>query len=143
MINMDEIVEAEIKEYKKKYGEDWQAYYFNNFGFNLPDDDCEHGGYYRETFAKSGWLDMTIAKRDPANKLGYSYLYRNQTARDFFKTVDQTLEEQGISLKEIKRLQHLKNREGSEHWKKLSELVLPAYIKLRELGYQRYPDLVK
>jgi len=77
-----------------------------------------------------------------------SELWKQQTFRQFFETIDHVLDELKIPIEEIKRLQDLikgsrNDNDGRDPLDKLNELILPAYIRLREMGYNRYPDLVR
>ena len=87
-----------------------------------------------------GWLDKKhseIHKEIAGNRI-HSDLRKSQTPREFFKTIDDVITDSGIDINEIKRLQNLNkiDNQGS-HYKKLYDLVLPVYIKLREIGYER------
>jgi hypothetical protein len=89
-----------------------------------------------------GALDMTPEERYSGHIEGGSDLWKRQTYRQFFDTIDQALLDSGIPIDEVKRLMPLARRGSVEDVKKLNELTLPAYVKLRETGYHREPDLV-
>lgn len=136
-----QIVGQEIKEYQKKFGEDWHMKFFNNFSLNLPDDDCENGGFYRGAIKEIGRWDKKPEEYYKQKDLeGHSKLYKNQTKREFFETIDRAIIEQGISIDEIKRLQRLKN-ENPGYLKSLYKVTLPVFVRLRQKGYKR-KDLV-
>ena len=127
MSSMQEIVEKEIAEMKQRYSEHWWPNYFSNFEHRLP------GGFWRMVFEKS--YDNLIG--DDPGFMEYSSLLRSQTPRLFFDTIDRLLEEEGISKETVMNLK-FHNRD----LKRLYELTLPVFIKLREMGYLHYPDLI-
>ena len=146
---MQQIVEKEIEVYRQEYGDEKALnQYLGNFYSNLPTDDAKNMSYNRNVAAFLGVLDKTREGYDAQGSKDGSELWRKQTFRQFFKTIDTVLEEVGISIEEIKRLQDLikglrKDNDGRDPLDKLNELVLPAYVKLMERGYNRYPDLVR
>ena len=160
---MEQIVAEEIEQSKRQYGERTGfRYYFNNFYLSLPSDDFNHGGPNRDTAIELRIFDIphevyikNLSEGD--NRLAqrllkmHSPLYLQQTPKQFFETIDKVLAEKGIPLEEVKMLQHevfvIKSKDGliaePRTDKEVIELfnrVLPAYIKLREMGYT-YRDL--
>jgi len=79
--------------------------------------------------------------RLPKDKLGekigetrgekVSELMKNQSYEEFFEIVKKTVEECGLSLEKAKELGRSKG----------TVYLLPAFLKLMEKGYKRYPDL--
>ena len=146
---MQQIVEMEIEVYRQKYGDEKALnQYLGNFNRNLPPDNPENISSHRNVAAFLGVLDKTREGYDAQGSKDGSELWRKQTFRRFFKTIDSVLDELKIPIEEIKRLQDLikgirKDNDGRDPLDKLNELVLPAYVKLMEMGYNRYPDLVR
>ncbi len=124
------VIEEEMKRYSSR------SEYLNNFFLNLPDARCKHGGYYQDLAVVLGCMDLnqieTGADPEEEKQRGASELYLNQKRRDFFTTIDQVLVESGIAIDEVQRLQ---KEGGKDKIKELHELVFPAYIRLREMGY--------
>lgn len=86
----------------------------------------------------------------------FSQLRRRQTWREFYATIDRVLQEQGIyeQVRELNQREpepdqqqqqsyQLNQRPLSQenHYERICTLIYPAYIRLRELGYNCYPDL--
>jgi len=106
-----EIIEKEIEERKQKWGEDWWSKYFNNFAANLP----------------FGW------RRD------YKHLTKEEKIQ--YKRIDEVVEQSGIDMEKLKKLQEAINAHkpnGTEILKEIYQLAFPAYIKLREAGFSHY-----
>jgi len=138
MVSIRGSIEQETEDSKQRYGTDWSYMYFNNWINALPD------GLRREAADFLGILDIPFGEEYPG-ETEYSELFRNQTMREFFEIVDTVLEEEGISIEEVKRLQRLRNEwdgAGDPILIHLNGLTLPTFIRLREMGYKRYPDLV-
>lgn len=95
--------------------------YFGNFNLILP------GGCLRAEGGNKKWAQI-VATEKP--KVG-SDLIKTQTYGEFYQTIDSVLEEEGISIEEVKRLNTKPSRE-------LFELTSPAYVRLREIGYSEY-----
>lgn len=138
MPDVMKIIDEEMRKYSSK------AAYLNNFYMNLPDNTYEHGGYYRDLAVEVRNMDKSQledgADLDEEVKLGHSELFLNQKMRDFFDTVDKVLVEEGISIDEVKKLQKLGRKDFSKI-KELYELVFPAYVRLRDMGYT-HADLI-
>lgn len=97
--------------------------YFNNFFMYLP------GQTYRHSYENYGIMEN---KPDPSNRGQKSPLRMTQTWSEFFRTIDDMLETNGISLEELE--EQLKSRANDE---KVAELIIPTYVDLRLLGYNR------
>ncbi|MBS3119031.1 hypothetical protein J4417_05155 [Candidatus Woesearchaeota archaeon] len=118
-----EIVEEELKTAKivgPKIG--WLSEYLNNFHTRLP------GGFYRGR-SFDYFLDKKYTNENASKKL------KGMTHAEFYKDIDTTIAELGLNPEQIERLVR------SYSLTKLSEIVLPVYIRLREAGYN-HQDLV-
>lgn len=146
---MQQIVEREIEECRQRFGvEKALNLYLSNFHSNLPTDNPEDRSYLRNVVAFLGVLDKTRLEYDAEDSREGSELWKRQTFREFFKTIDNVLDELKIPISDIIRLQALVSRlavdsGGIPAITKLNELILPAYVRLRGMGYNRYPDLVR
>lgn len=89
-------------------------------------------------------------RRSPSRN--FSKLRRSQTWREFYATIDGVLQELGI-YEEVKELNqrepesesvqpvYQRQRPREDNYERICTLVHPAYVKLRQLGYNCYPDL--
>ena len=66
------------------------------------------------------------------------FAYRNQSLTEFWATIDNIIEEVGITQEQIIEA---RNRFDKYRDWKMFDLVIPIYIGLRNLGYKHYPDL--
>ena len=130
--NLSKVIEREINKSKKEYGDEWYLKYFNNFYGNLP------GGLYRDPllFPRHIRDKKIIDFEEPNDKL--SRIRLNQSTLEFHKTIDDVIKELRLNPREI--------TEAQEKYKKhydleLFDLIIPIYIRLREMGYKHYPDL--
>ena len=131
---------------------------FNNFFCKLP------GGYYRWELTrvedipewypqidKDFWLKLRKNTPDLSDRTffdigelveeGHSSLYISKTPRILFEDIDSCLVDTGISLDEVKEANYnaLRKNEGvSNITREKGPLVIPAYIELREMGYNHY-----
>lgn len=127
---LKEQILKEIEEFKIEFPEAPLATYFENFAFNLPDPRNPLGGTNRDKMQL--FYDIPIGDRaTPEN----SEIYKKQTPREFFETVDQIIKEENTPLDKLHQIQQLITEEGSKHYEELYELVTPVYIKLRQMGY--------
>ena len=96
--------------------------YLNNFHGHLP------GGYKRglDSSQKSSINDAIASERR-----------RDQTRGEFWATIDTVIQELGIQPEAIIQARNKLKPTGITH------LILPIYIRLRELGYNHYPDLTQ
>ncbi len=123
--SLKEIIENEIDESKKKYGNQWVIEFFNNFNGHLP------GGYKRRGIQDFNDWDER-----------FSETLRKQSLKEFHRTIDKVSEELGINQQEIIDIQKtLQEKNNFSVYEKLFELCIPIYVKLREMGYNHYPDL--
>lgn len=123
-------IEREIEQARQQYGQEWGAHYFNNFDGNLP------GGYRRR-------YDPT--SRSYSSDTEASEKRRNQSLAEFWATIDNAVEEVGINQRQIIEARNRFNNDrdlgNNDRDGGMFDLVIPVYIKLRELGYKHYPDL--
>lgn len=136
-MSVEQIVREEIERSKNVHGEDdcvnpWYNHYFNNFYLKFFP--------LERTCCRSFW-DVPLKVSLP-NLKECSKLYYGQSPHEFYETIDRTVEETGISLDEVTCL--VKRRPEDEdvvafnRWhKKFCDLILPAYIRLREIGYNQ------
>lgn len=87
--------------------------------------------FFKYMLGKRPTYDPTLASHN------YSEVRRRQTNREFYQTIDEVLKELGL-FEPVKEM----NRLGAQ-LPELNRLVYPAYFKLRDRGYNRYPDLTK
>lgn len=66
-----------------------------------------------------------------------SDLLLSQTPKEFFETIDGVLVELGIDINQIGQYQHDMIEGDHDAQLKILDLVEPAYVKLREMGYNR------
>lgn len=93
----------------------------NNFHARLPGGDMRH------------WDDDILrTKRDDP---GYSRRRRARSRAEFYEDIDRAIIEVGLDPKEILRLRA--NNSGA-----LDHYIKPLYMRLRQKGHKRYPDLV-
>lgn len=71
------------------------------------------------------------------NAGGYqaSDLLKNQTRQEFYDTMLKVMEECGLSYEKGKELFKMPGNSANRY-------LFPAFLKLLEMGYKRYPDLV-
>lgn len=139
MADIVEIINQEMLHYRSKSG------YLNNFYMNLPGaSEKSVLANYRAFAEEQGnmyesWIE-SYSNVSKEIEMGNTLLFLNQKRRDFFETIDRALVEEGISIDEVKRLQALRI-EDSNNGKELCELVFPAYVRLRRMGYS-HRDLI-
>jgi hypothetical protein len=98
--------------------------YFNNFHGHLP------GGFHRK-----------MAAVDDDWKYGApgAGARRGLTATEFHQDVDRTIAELGLDPETMSQLE--KDIETRSDMEKFHAYILPLYVRLREKGYNHYPDL--
>ncbi len=107
-----------------------EAYIFTDFMNNFSYMVFGRVGMYSEE-------DMKEKFGNTRNAGGYeaSDLLKSQTRQEFYDTVMKVIQECGLSYEE-----------GKELFKKpgnfANRYLFPAFLKLIEMGYKRYPDLV-
>ncbi|HLC55743.1 MAG TPA: hypothetical protein VJJ23_00725 [Candidatus Nanoarchaeia archaeon] len=100
----------------------WKIEYYNKFYTILP------GGILRGIDPK--YLDKKIEDSRAGE------LLRSQSKREFYQTIDRVIQELGYNLSYIEQL----NQPFRGIYKQ--PFIFPVYLRLREIGYKRYPDLV-
>jgi len=124
--SLEKQIYREIWKAIKKHSDLWTSYYFNNFKGHLPK------GYYREHFPKSfnDWDEK------------HSKLLKKQTMGEFHETIDNVISQLGFSKEEFIAFQSQLSQvpETGDFY---IEKCTPLYIKLREMGYNHYPDLTR
>jgi hypothetical protein len=116
-------------------------YYLGNFMFHLPNFQHPENGVQRQKAKTSGYWDKTYeeflaqgasrqyAKDDDPP----STLRLKQTGQQFYQTIDEAIEKEGISLNEINELQQKRGIMGSNP--ELNQRTLPVFVRLRAIGY--------
>lgn len=64
----------------------------------------------------------------------HSTVFLRQTPKEFYETIDRALKETGVNTAEVIRL---KSSDNDVDRNKAVQLLLPAYIRLREWGYKK------
>ena len=121
--NIDIIVDTEIAEAKRKYGDTWAKKHFTSFSGSLP------FGWRREAMAQYKLASMPCKRKECSDFLA------SQTYQEFFNNIDEAINQAGLSIEKIKRLQEARDEES------LYRYIIPAYKILRKMGYQLFPDL--
>ena len=143
--DMAYVVAMELEESNQDFGtEDLDTLYlvfFNNFCLYLPADGYEMGGLHRQEEFRYGFWNRPVKgfyeeRRLPYPK-GMSQLRLNQTGEQFYRIFDAALEAENTPVAEIKILQvkTMNPKEDRENRAKMYKLALPAYIRLRAVGY--------
>ena len=156
-----QMVEQEIAEYLKDHPAYprtgwWGRYcYLNNFDIYLQDrpgtamdrrdwmlrDELVKIKTFRQLFTEQG-------KHNP-EELGFSKRYLDTTPQGFVSDIDKAMEFCGITLDQVtvmydeaNKLQDSGNEDGYEKaMANFVDTVLPVYIYMRALGYNKYPEL--
>lgn len=142
---------------KAELGEDYMSYYFDNFILafsktprNRRDDTRASGNWkkiYRDIYTEN--TPKIVTKDGKPIKILQSEIKLNQTPEQYYQTLDSTLEqiltpEQNLEAKKLIGLRDklVETRERSVDGldingikKRFYELMLPVYIKLRQMGY--------
>ena len=159
---------SEIEEWKSNEtgGFSWHIK-LSNFHSYLPADEYpENGGRLIGYMVQAAGLMDVVNKNSHKGELEEKYrskLFLNQTPREFFRVIDETIEEvPEVTLEEIKRLQtkhysklhgiclsrdmsfeeekrqKKKIKESAKALKALYEYALPLYVELRVKGYSQF-----
>ncbi len=123
--------------------------FFNNFELLFPLSEKVGGELldYRRAIKTGHKEEQKIAQdmsSGERNKHNSKFLYR--TWKDFFVDVDKAVEESGLSLEEIQKMRDAKWSEKDSKKRedlnyRLAVELIPVYVRLREMGYERY-DLI-
>ncbi len=140
---------AEMDHMREEKGEKWY-WYLNNFWCRLGHEGSPGGGYYRGLSKDRDTLGKTIREQIPLGHEAYeeemryhSELRKDQTDAEFYGVIDREIKKLGISEERIKTLLDAirgggggaPTRERDAAIRELYELLLPAYVELRVLGY--------
>ena len=133
-MNVAEQVDKAIIELKETYGKSWPSYYFNNFIGLLP------GGYKRWRIGpkEPDWQDYYLKKPTSSQ---YSELRKNQSLIGFLTTIDAVIEDLGIEIQDILKIQEITQGGANMYDEEFITLIKPIWITLIELGYDAAYDL--
>jgi hypothetical protein len=120
--NMRQTVLEEMKKFENEFPqkhphmdlERWRIFFFNNFSLNIL-------GFRKEEWKKTGMLNDS------------------PETRQFFEDIDKTMDELNLNKKELIEL--WRNCHTKSDYEKFYDTVFNLYIRLREKGYNHYPDL--
>ena len=126
----------EIEQYKGKYGKKWGMHYFNNFDNHLVE------GRWRilpkDATDKDREIQKAFMLMPVVGNPGSSDRMMGLTYGKFYKEVDSIVA--GLGINEIGIIEKRNRLKLNDDWS-LFDLLIPVYIKLRERGYNHYPDL--
>ncbi len=94
-------------------------------------DTRTHEEIIREKYKNSSLLDQVLGQ--------HSQIYLKQTDKEFGETLDAVLKESSF---DVEKLRELVKDGSSKATDEKSKILLPIYKKLRELGYNHYPELI-
>ena len=120
---LEKEIREEIEQYREKHGKYWGMEYFNNFDINLPGSLIRKPGF---DLNSKPWKDDGEV----------SFKLREQSLEEFLETIDKVIENIKIEPQDI-----IEGRKYRFENDKFFDLITPIYIRLRELGYNHYPDL--
>lgn len=140
--------------YREKYDEEYpngRIFDLNNFYMHYPTKEGIDSSYRGYIVENMGLWDKKINPEKWISKLR-----KNQTFREFYRTVDEAVEESGLTLAQIKEARSKElywferkrktdtdySIKMSKKWAdKMNNLLLRVYLVLRQKGYSR-SDLV-
>jgi|GEM_PF-6406309 hypothetical protein len=136
----------EANELRKKASDEdfWFLPVFGNVIRHLPDSRTRFGTSAADLARESKRSDKKF-KDDPSTKYpNHSELRKNQTVEEFDSTIGQAIEELGIDKVKIQELLEIKSKysggpefkKSIEAMKQLHEMLIPLYVRLREMGYE-------
>jgi hypothetical protein len=144
-VPIEAVIQVEMNQFRQgfvaKNGTEngWKLAYFNNFTANLPAFESENVSNYRILTQKACPELLHVPFEQAVSSdiyMSSSEVRKRQTFAQFFSTIDLCIADTGLDMEKIKQLQvDRKTRE------ELINYVFPVYLKLREMGYNRYPDL--
>ncbi|OFX10926.1 MAG: hypothetical protein A2516_07420 [Alphaproteobacteria bacterium RIFOXYD12_FULL_60_8] len=117
--SLSEKIAREIAAHKRRQLGQLGWPYLNNFHCRLP------GGLYRSIHERE---EVDWPYTQGSRKL------RGMTHSQFFGLIDALIKEMGLDAEKIKGLQNVADRE-------ILDYCFPLYVRLREEGFQHYPDL--
>lgn len=113
--------------------------YFNNFSLRLPSNHERIGDSRRILDTK----DADVPYRSGMSKDSQDGIWHpstkklDQTPRQFFATIDQAIEKEGINMDELARL-NSESDHGVIHPYDFYKFTLPVYVRLVALGYNAF-----
>lgn len=132
MESVREIVEREIQE-----SGDLNSFLSNFLGW-IPDRAYKNGCLNLSFASEEDCVPFSVLGCNEAE--GYSAKFARQTPNGFLAEFRSAARHCNIRLPGLRVKLH--NRRGeSELQEELNRLLLPIYIRMRELGYQHYKDL--
>jgi len=105
----------------------------NNFSVKDIELDLHREVFGEEWFRKK--LKEKIGEPDELGNNPTSELKKNQTYGEFYQTIIRVIKECGLSPGKAKEIRNEKGTIESNRY------LLPAFLKLLEMGYETYPDL--
>ncbi len=133
---------AEFQEFKRQCqeeGREWTEHLINII-HRLPYSGSMMSTRYIIEQESSNLLDCKPGYNSAHPSTAFSNVRQQQTWREFYATIDRVLGELGL-FDEVQRLNVSGTRKSAHDVVTLCELIYPAYVRLRELGYNCYPDL--
>ncbi len=121
--NLEEEIQERIKQCRISRGDEWWIEFFNNFNYKLP------GGFRVGDSKSPAGCHPRSSERMKLKTLG-----------EFYDEVDRVIEEVGFSIDEIERMNEFTSKRRASK-KDFFKIVFPVYRRLREYGYNHYPDL--
>jgi hypothetical protein len=140
-------IDQEIEDFKIRYGDTWLGQYTNNFVYKLPEDEANPDedkplGFHRRASLLLGTLDTPIRSVLAGSVVleRCSNLYLDMTYRDFYRTIDDALRENGLAVDDLEEIyaRDCQTRSGSYNLTPLKLAVLPAFKTLQIQGLNRY-----
>ncbi|MEK6973944.1 MAG: hypothetical protein AABW41_01770 [Nanoarchaeota archaeon] len=119
-----EHIGLEFDEEKFNGGEFWQ-HYLNNLSLKT---SCK----FRDDVEKLAIKDNTCDIKGFYLNSDSSELRKSQSLRQFHMTIDKVIAEEKIDLEELRTISDIAE---------INKRLFGAYIRLRELGYNHWPDL--
>jgi len=125
----------------------WSIALLNNFFFHMPGGPYRPGERYGYSVKENGhktYAELDQDRSDGVSPCQQSPLKARQTPAEFYKTIDNVLDELGIKNK-VERLVKkllLSDFDSEKLGEKVAYLLIPAYVLLRTRGYNQYPDLI-
>ena len=127
---------ASFRSSHPEFSDNWRRYFFNNFVLNIFGRRERLEKFERELGRGRSDLDKKVFIK---GHVLYSEKKQDQTPREFFDEIDNTIKELGIDgLEEIYN-KYQEKGDINEFYE--NEKLLNLYVKLREKGYNHYPDL--
>lgn len=137
-----ELVDAYAASSKKQYRSHGISVYEDAINTTMDNFYCRH---VLKREATDNELENFIGEiGNNSTQKPTSELMKNQTWKQFYDAVIQAVTQADMSIEAVRAIdKKARSEEKVETIKHLSNLYLfPAYIRLRKMGYHRYPDLV-